>query len=145
MEGLYRVILMCVIHEVKLVNSHWLKCIQFLLSQTITVRTSVKVLGSDKPIEWCSCLWLLLDASPMLPLWHKLISIFRIRWVFFVNYALINLIYFYKTKLSLCHYMSIIQQLKRWFSGSSANLKQNITNSICSVKTELKKLIIWKV
>ena len=49
---------------------------------------------------------------------------------------------FIKLKLSLCHHMSIIKELKKSdFQEDLANLEQNITNSINSVKTELKEEI----
>ena len=54
---------------------------------------------------------------------------------------LINLICFYKAKLSLCYTTSTIQELKNDFQEAIANLEQNITNSINLVKTELKKEI----
>ena len=54
---------------------------------------------------------------------------------------MINLICFYKAKLSLCYTTSIIQELKNDFQEALANLEQNITNSINLVKTELKKEI----
>ena len=52
--------------------------------------------------------------------------------------------------LSLCHYRSMIQELKkRDFQEALANLEQNITNSINSVKTEeinnLKDVIIKRL